>query len=128
MIKEYLGLARHRRRRGSPRTPLNGTTNQLVAECSRLYAEACEEDQLALRVWMRDIILGRKLGRVNLFRASRGEKRMIEARERRILEFPSTMEAREVAKELKREGWYSLSTDWQSLVLRIERVRAKAGT
>ena len=75
---------------------------------------------------MRDIILGRKVGRVNLFLASRGEKRMIEARERRILEFPSTMDAREVAKELKREGWYALSTDWQSIVLRIERVRAKA--
>ena len=51
---------------------------------------------------------------------------MVEACERRILEFPLDMDAREVAKELKREGWYALSTDLESIVLRIERVRAKA--
>jgi hypothetical protein len=32
---------------------------------------------------------------------------MIEAREHRILEFPAVMDAREVARELKREGWYA---------------------
>ena len=127
MIEGHSGLSRQRRQRGHARIPLDGTPNQLVAKCSRLYAEATPEDQLALRVWMRDIILGRKAGRVNLFLASRGEKRMIEARERRILEFPSSMDAREVAKELKRQGWYSLSTDCQSTVLRIERVRSKRG-
>lgn len=37
---------------------------------------------------MRDIILGRKEGSVNMRQASRGEKRMVEACERRILEFP----------------------------------------
>jgi hypothetical protein len=39
-----------------------------------------------------------------VIRAKRSEKRMIKACERRILEFPLGMEAREIAKELKREG------------------------
>ena len=55
-----------------------------------------------------DIILGRKVGSANTVRARRGEKWMVEACERRILEFPLYMDAREVAKELKREGWYAL--------------------
>ena len=55
---------------------------------------------------MRDIILGRKVGTTNTVVARRHEKRMVEACERRILEFPLGMDAREVAKELKREGWY----------------------
>ena len=37
---------------------------------------------------------------------------MIEACERRILEFPLAMGAREVAKELKREGWYAWATEY----------------
>jgi hypothetical protein len=86
-------------RRGDPQIPVNGA-NQLVAKFSRLYAEADPEDQFALRVWMRDIILGRKEGRVNMLHARRSEKRMIEACERRILEFPLDMDARDVAKEL----------------------------
>jgi hypothetical protein len=53
---------------------------------------------------------------------------MIEACKRRILEFPLDMDAREVAKELKREGWYAWASDYESIILRIERVRAKAGT
>ena len=92
--------------RGDPQIPVDGATNQLVAKFSRLYAQAAPEDQLALRVWMRDIILGRKVGTANTVRARRAEKRMVEACERRILEFPLSMDAREVAKELKREGWY----------------------
>jgi hypothetical protein len=64
-------------------------------------AHADPEDQFALRVWMRDIILGRKEGSVNMLHARRSEKRMIEACERRILEFSVRMDARE---ELKREG------------------------
>jgi hypothetical protein len=101
--------------------------NGVVAKFSRLYAEADPEDQFALRVWMRDIILGRKEGSVNMLHARRSEKRMIEACERRILEFPVGLDAREVAKELKREGWYAWATEYQSIILRIERVRAKAG-
>jgi hypothetical protein len=86
------------------------------------------EDQLALRVWMRDVILGRKVGSTNTVRARRGEKWMVEACERRILEFPLAMDAREVAKELKREGWYAWASDYASVIFRIERVRAKAGS
>jgi hypothetical protein len=115
-------------RRGDPQLPVNRATNQLVAKVSRLYAEAAPEDQLALRVWMRDIILGRKVGSTNMVRARRIEKRMTEACERRILEFPLGVESREVAKELKREGWYAWASDNEGIILRIERVRAKAGS
>jgi hypothetical protein len=106
--------------------PIDGA-NRLVAEVSRLYAEATPEDQFALRVWMRDIILGRKVGSANMVRARRGEKRIIEACERRILEFPLAMDAREVAKELKREGWYAWASDYEGIIFRIKRVREKAG-
>ena len=113
--------------RGDPQIPVDGATNQLVAKFSRLYAQAAPEDQFALRVWMRDIILGRKEGSVNTVRARRNEKRMVEACERRILEFPLDMDAREVAKELKREGWYAWASDHDGIVFRIKHVRAKAG-
>ena len=73
-------------RRRDPQIPVKGA-NQLVAKFSRLYAEADPEDQFALRVWMRDIILGREEGRVNMLHARRSEKRMIGACERRILDF-----------------------------------------
>jgi hypothetical protein len=52
---------------------------------------------------------------------------MVEACERRILKFPLEMDAREVAKELKREGWYAWASDYASIIARIERVRATAG-
>jgi hypothetical protein len=81
--------------RGDPQIPVDGATNQLVSKVSRLYAQAASEDQLALRVWMRDIILGRKVGGVNMVHARRSEKRMIEASERRVLEFPLGMDALE---------------------------------
>jgi len=42
--------------------------------------------------------------------ARRSEKRRVEACERRILAFTLGMDAREVAKELKREGWYAWAT------------------
>jgi hypothetical protein len=116
-----------RPQRGDPQIPVDEATNQLVAKFSRLYAQAAPQDQLALRVWMRDIILGRKVGSANTVRARRSEKRMVEACERRILEFPLGMDAREVAKELKREGWYAWATEYASIVARIGRVRAKAG-
>jgi hypothetical protein len=56
------------------------------------------------------------------------ERRMVDACERRILEFPLAMDAREVAKVLKRESWYAWASDYASIIFRIERVRAKAGT
>jgi hypothetical protein len=112
--------------RRHPQIPIKGATNQLVAKFSCLYAQAAPEDQFALRVWMRDIILGRKVGSANPVRARRIEKRIVGACERRILEFPRDMDAREVAKELKREGWYAWASDYRSIILRIKRVRAKA--
>jgi hypothetical protein len=49
--------------RGDPQTPVDEATNQLVGKFSRVYAQAARDDQFALRVvWMRDIILGRKVG------------------------------------------------------------------
>ena len=77
---------------------------------------------------MRDIILGRKVGSTNMVNARRKEKRMTEACARRILEFPLSMDPREVAKELKGEGWYARESDYSSIIFRIQRVRAKAGT
>jgi hypothetical protein len=59
-------------------------------------------------------------------RARRNEKRVAEAFARRILESPLGMDAREVAKELKREGWYAWASNYNSIVFRIEHVRAKA--
>jgi hypothetical protein len=60
-------------RRGDPQILPEEATSQLVAKVSRLYAEAAPEDQLALRVWMRDIILGRMTGEQALF-AQGGKK------------------------------------------------------
>ena len=62
--------------------PIN-VASRLVAKVSRLYAEAAPEDQFALRVWVRDIIPGRKVGSANTVRARRSEKRMVEACARR---------------------------------------------
>jgi hypothetical protein len=75
---------------------------------------------------MRDNILGRKEGSVNMRQARRNETRMVEACERRILEFPLDLDEREVAKELKREGWYAWASDYESIAFRINRVRAEA--
>ena len=113
--------------RGDPQILADGE-NQLVAKFSLLYAEADPDDQFALRAWMRDIILGRKVRTGNMVKARRVEKRMVEACERRILEFPLEMDAREVAKQLKREGWYAWASNHDGIVLRIKRVRAKAGS
>ena len=77
---------------------------------------------------MRDIIIGRKVTRGNMVHARRVEERMVEACDRRILEFPLDMDTREVAKELKREDWYAWASNYDGIVFRIERVRAKAGT
>jgi hypothetical protein len=77
---------------------------------------------------MRDNILGRKEGSVNMRQARRNETRMVEAWERRILEFPLDIDEREVAKQLKREGWYAWASNHDGIVLRIKRVRANAGS
>ncbi len=41
---------------------------------------------------------------------------------------PKSPHACEVAKELKREGWYAWDSNHDGIVSRIEHVRAKAGT
>ena len=51
--------------RGDPQRPLDGA-NRLVAKFARVYARAAPDDQFALRVWMRDIILGRKVRKGNM--------------------------------------------------------------
>jgi hypothetical protein len=38
------------------------------------------------------------------------------------------MHEREVAKQLKREGWYAWASNHDGIVFRIKRVRAKAGS
>jgi hypothetical protein len=104
-------------RMGGPQVTADFRQNELVAKVSKLYAEAAPEDQLALRVWMRDILLGRTAGTRNLAHASRLEKRSREACEGRILEFPREMDARKFAEELQREGWYSGATNREYIVL-----------
>jgi hypothetical protein len=111
-------------RRGGPQVTVDFRQNELVAKVSKLYAQAAPEDQLALRVWMRDILLGRIVGTRNLAHASGLEKRSREACERRILDFPRDMDARKVAEELQREGWYSGGTNREYIVLRIQYVRS----
>jgi hypothetical protein len=44
-----------------------------------------------------------------------------------VLEFPLGIDARNVAKELKRKGWFAWTSDYDNIVFRIKRVRAKAG-
>ena len=48
--------------RGDQQIPIEGATNQHVTRFSRLTPRPV----LALRVWMRDITLGRKEGSVNM--------------------------------------------------------------
>jgi hypothetical protein len=67
-----------------PPKPVDGKTNQLVAKFPRLYAEAASDEQFALRVGMRDTLLGRKEGSANMRLARRAEKRMVDACERSI--------------------------------------------
>ena len=54
---------------------------------SALYAAASPEEQAALRVWMRDIVLPRTERRNDLAKSRRYEKDSVAARDRRILEF-----------------------------------------
>jgi hypothetical protein len=73
--------------RGDPQIPVNAT-NQVVVKFSHLYSEAAPRGPVRTPGLMRDIILGREVGSANTIHARRSEKRMIEACERRILEFP----------------------------------------
>lgn len=55
----------------------------------------------------------------------RSEKGSVEARDRRILEFPSSMSPKEVAKALRAEGWYSTKTTVYHIEHRVRRLRKK---
>ena len=75
---------------------------------SRAYAEASPEEQAALRVWMGNIIRPQKAPRVDIAKARRFEKNPIEARDRRILEFPLSTSSETVAEILKAEGPFTI--------------------
>jgi hypothetical protein len=96
-----------------------------VESFSRAYAAASPDEQAALRVWMRNMVLPQKERRRDVAKARRSEKDRIEAGDRRILEFPPSTSPRTVAKVLKAEGWYSPKTTTYYIEYRIRRLRAR---
>jgi hypothetical protein len=74
---------------------------------------------------MRNIIRPQEEPRVDVAKAKRFEKDSVEARNRRILEFPVSMSHREVAKALQAEGWFSLKTTVYYIEYRVRRLREK---
>ena len=50
---------------------------------------------------------------------------VVEARNRRILEFPVSMSHREVAKTLQAEGYFSLKTTVYYIEYRVRRLRER---
>jgi hypothetical protein len=99
--------------------PLKAT----LEEFSRPYDAASPDEQAALGVWMRKIILPGKIRRDDLARARRSEKDRITARDRRIMEFPSSISPNAVAKALRAEGWYSAKTTVYHIEYRVRRLR-----
>ena len=87
--------------------------------------KASLDEQALLRVWMRDIIRPQKKPRVDVAKARRFEKDSVEARNRRILEFPVSMSHREVAKTLQAEGYFSLKTTVYYIEYRVKRLRER---
>ena len=100
----------------------------IVEAFSRGYEAASPDEQAALRVWMRNIIRPQKEPRVDVAKARRFEKDSIEARDRRMLEFPPSMSHREVAKLLQAEGWFSPKTTVYYIEYRVRRLREKGKT
>jgi hypothetical protein len=74
---------------------------------------------------MRNIIRPQKEPRVDVAKARRFEKDSVEARYRRMLEFPPSMSHREVAKLLQAEGWFSPKTTVYYIEYRVRRLREK---
>ena len=97
----------------------------IVKTFSRAYSSASPDEQAALRVWMRNIIRPQEEPRVDVAKAKRFEKDSVEARNRRILEFPVSISHREVAKALQAEGWFSLKTTVYYIEYRVRRLREK---
>jgi hypothetical protein len=100
----------------------------IVDTFSRAYSSASPDEQAALRVWMRNIIRPQKEPRVDVAKARRFEKDTVEARDRRMLEFPPSMSHREVAKLLQAEGWFSPKTTVYYIEYRVRRLREKRKT
>ena len=97
----------------------------IVETFSRAYSSASPDEQALLRVWMRDIIRPQKKPRVDVAKARRFEKDSVEARNRRILEFPVSMSHREVANALQAEGYFSLKTTVYYIDYRVRRLRER---
>ena len=74
----------------------------------------------------RNIILSGKVERRDMGKVRRSEKESIDARDRRILEFPRTMSPREVAKAVGAEGLYSSKTTVYHIEHRVMRLRDDA--
>jgi hypothetical protein len=70
---------------------------------------------------MRNIIRPQKEPRVDVAKARRFEKDSIEARNRRMLEFPPSMSH----KLLQAEGWFSPKTTVYYIEYRVRRLREK---
>src|SRR5262245_34806620 len=88
-------------RKGGPRITADFCAEQTCRKDFAALRASRTRGSIALRVWMRDTLLGRHVGTRNLAHASRLEKSHRQACERRILEFPIDIDAREVAEELK---------------------------
>jgi hypothetical protein len=97
-----------------------------VAAFARAYEAANPDEKAELRFWMRKIVLPRNVRRDDIARARRTEKESVEARDRRILEFPLSMSPNAVAKALRAEGWYSKGTTVYHIGYRVRRLREKA--
>ena len=97
----------------------------IIDTFSRAYSLASPDEQAALRVWMRDIILPQRKPRKNLEMSRRCEKDAIAACDRRILEFPLEISPNAVAKTLKAEGWYGPKTTVYYIEYRVRRLRER---
>jgi len=91
------------------------------------YEAASSEEQAALRVWMREIIVPQSEPTKDLAKSRRCEKDSIAARDRRILEFPFSTCSKTVAQILKAEGWYGPKTTIYYIEFRVRRLREKRG-
>ena len=107
---------------------MNRAKKSIVETFSRAYEAADAEEQAALRVWMRDVILPQRKPRKDLKLSRRCEKDLIAACDRRILEFPFSMSPNAVAKTLKAEGWYGPKTTVYYIEYRVRRLREKGHT
>jgi hypothetical protein len=72
------------------------------------------------------LVMPNKARRTDLAKSRMNEKESVEARDRRILEFPLSVSPNQVAKALKAEGCYSKGTTVYYIEYRVRRLRTKA--